>query len=527
MPLPVLSRRQALLGSLSAAILTPSMTMRAYGAPESPFALGVASGDPASDGFVIWTRIAPSPLAPDGLGGMSAPAQVKWTVWHDEALTQPALSGVVLTHPDSAHSVHIEVTGLKADRFYWYRFEALGVQSPVGRARTLPVETHAATALKLVVASCSHYELGYFSAYRHMANENPDLVLFLGDYIYEYSYSDTSKIVRQHDAPGEISDLAGYRNRYALYHMDADLQALHACTSCLMTWDDHEVQNDYGAALSQYMKYDAGMVALRRAAYQAYYENMPLRRTSRLIGTHLQLYKGYRFGTLAEINMLDGRQYRSPAACAVGDSRKGHVVDETCTDRLDPRRTMLGFEQEAWLFKRFQKSQAKWNILGQDLLAASLLQSGKNKDGQAIIGHWTDGWDGYPATRDRLLLAMQAARLKNPVILSGDIHSFWANELKADSRDPQSATIATEFVGTSITANSPPYKTFADLLPQNPHVKYFNSRTHGYMAVEVTPQALNTRFMAISDRRDPNATISNEISFAVETAKAAIHPIAT
>ncbi|ESQ94654.1 alkaline phosphatase D family protein [Asticcacaulis benevestitus] len=522
----LLTRRHALLGGVSALLSTTVAHAAPLAPAQKPFGLGVASGDPSADGFVIWTRIAPDPLAPDGLGGLTAPATVKWCVYHDAALTKPALSGEVTTHPETAHSVHVEVAGLRPDRFYWYRFEAMGVQSPAGRARTLPLENASPAVLKLVFASCSHYEKGYFSAYRHMAAENPDFVLFLGDYIYEYSYKDTSKLVRQHERKDEVTDLAGYRNRYALYHMDADLQTLHASTSCLMTWDDHEVQNDYGGFLSQYMKDDSGMVARRMAAYQAYYENMPLRRSSRLIGTRLDLYKGYRFGALAEINMLDGRQYRSAAACPVGDSRKGHVVDDSCLDRLDPKRSMLGFTQEAWLFDRFRKSRATWNILGQDLLATSLLQSGKDKDKNPIVGHWTDGWDGYPATRDRLIKAMQGTKLKNPVMLGGDIHSYWATELKADFRDPESRTIASEFVCTSVTADMPPYKAFADMLPQNPQVKYFNSRTNGYVAVEVTPKRLMSRFMAISDRTDPNATVSTEIAFAVEAGNATVNAIA-
>ncbi len=521
MPIGSLDRRALLFGATSLALL--ARPVLAQVAANGPFTQGVASGDPAADGFVIWTRLAPDPLAADGLGGLPGPADVRWTVYADDALTQAVAKGVATTSPDSAHTVHIEVGGLKPDRFYWYRFDALGAQSPVGRARTMPLETAQPKALKLVYASCSHYEMGYFSAYRHMATENPDFVMFLGDYIYEYSEKNASKIVRRHEQMPDVRTLAQFRNRYALYRTDKDLQALHAATSALITWDDHEVQNDYGGFLSEYMDDDVNMPAIRAAAYQAFYEMMPLRRTSRLIGSGMQIYKGYRFGRLAEINMLDGRQYRSAAACPNGQARKGHVVTDACTVRTDPARSMLGFPQEHWLYDRFARTQARWNLVGQDLLVAAFKQQGKDMAGNAITGHWTDAWDGYPATRDRLLAAMQHSRLRNPVMLGGDIHSYWATELKPDFDDPKSPVVATEFVGTSITSDPGPVEPVRAMLPENPHVKYYNGGTHGYVCVDVTPDRLEARFRAISDRRDPNATISTEKAFAVENGVARVN----
>ncbi len=514
MPQLATTRRHALLGGLSAILFASAA--RAQSAASAPFTHGVASGDPASDGFVLWTRLAPDPLALDGLGGMTAPAVVTWTVYSDEALQKPVMTGKATTSPDTAHTIHAEVHGLKPDRIYWYRFEAMGGQSRVGKARTLPLPDAKPQSLSIAFASCSHYELGYFSAYRHMAAENADFIMFLGDYIYEFSYKPDKKVVRRHERPDDIRNLAAYRNRYALYHLDPDLQALRASATSLVTWDDHEVQNDYGGVLSQYMKDDINMVALRMAAYQAFYEATPLRSTSRLVGSHLDLYKGYRFGTLAEINMLDGRQYRSPAACPNGDSRKGHVVTDACTDRVDPKRSMLGFAQEKWLYDRFAKSHATWNLIGQDLLVAEYYQKGKDKDKNAIFGHYTDAWDGYPATRDRVLQAMQTARLKNPVMLGGDIHSFWANDLKATRDGP---TIATEFVGTSITSDNPPEADFLETLTENPHVRYFSAHSHGYAVVTATPDHLDVRFQAISDRADPKATVATERHFVVETGK--------
>ncbi|MDI7775836.1 alkaline phosphatase D family protein [Asticcacaulis sp. EMRT-3] len=516
------SRRQFLTGGLTvpcvAALPLCSLAQGALG----PFTLGVASGDPASDGFVIWTRLAPDPLAPDGLGGMTTPTKVRWFVYDDEAMSRPVAQGEISTSPLAAHAVHVEVAGLKPDRFYNYRFEALGARSATGRARTLPLPSAKPQRLKLAYASCSHYEKGWFSAYRHMADEDPDYSVFLGDYIYEYSYKKPDGLVRHHEQIGDVRTLSEFRRRYALYRLDADLQALHARTTSLITWDDHEVQNDYGGFLSEYMDDDVNMLSIRQAAYQAFYEMMPLRRTSRLIGTHVHLYKAFRFGDLADITLLDGRQYRSPAACPVNGVRKGHVVTDACIDRLDPKRSMLGIQQEAWLYDRFAKSHTTWNIIAQDLLVASFTQTGRDKAGNTIVGHWTDGWDGYPATRDRLLAAIQSTRLKNPVMLGGDIHSFWATDLKADFSNPNSATIATEFVGTSVTSDGPPRKAFADRLPENPHIKYFNSGTHGYVVAEVTPQQMAVRFRAISDRADPNATVATERAFTVENGRAGV-----
>lgn len=512
----MLNRRDLIIAATAFGFM-PSFP--AFAGEAGPFTLGVASGDPASDGFVIWTRLAPDPLAMDGLGGLGTPQKVRWSVFSDEAATQAVQSGIVYTHPKSAHTVHVTLYDLEPNRPYWYRFEALGAQSPLGKGRTLPKANQTVDGLKLVMASCSHFELGYFSAYRHMAAEGADYCVFLGDYIYEYSYDRTeknkAKIVRDHDRLDETTDLAAYRNRYALYRTDPDLQALHAGTTCMMTWDDHEVENDYGGFLSQDVDEDAGFRARRKAAYQAYFEHMPLRRFSRLKGENLRLFKGYRFGNLAEITMLDGRQYRSAPACPTPKSRRAHVEsDTTCPELNDPKRSMLGLKQERWLYQQFARSSAQWNLLGQDLMAATYLQKGRGEN--PIIGHWTDGWDGYPANRDRMIEAMQATRLSNPVILSGDIHVFWANELKLKPHDPESVTVAVELVGTSITADPPPYEAFGDTLDLNPHVKYMESRHRGYVSISLTKERLLSHFVAISDRKDRLATASALKSFVVE-----------
>ena len=511
--------RRALL-RVGAAVLAAPLVARSglAFASSDPFTLGVASGDPSPDGFVIWTRLAPEPLAPDGRGGLTAPVPVSWEVAADEAFTRIVRRGRTTADPRLAHSVHVEVAGLAPGRPYWYRFSAQGARSASGRARTAPRPGDHLTQLKIAVASCSNYEVGYFSAYRHMAEEAPDVALFLGDYIYESSRTGpaAANIVRHHDRPGQISDLTGYRNRYALHRMDADLQALHHAAPAIMTWDDHEVQNDYSGQWSMSVSESVEDFRRRRAAaYQAFYEHMPLRRRSIPRGPDMRIYDRLRFGDLAEFHVLDGRQYRSIQPCPTETSRRGHVVTDACTERTDPARTMLGRTQEAWLHDGFRRASARWTVMAQDLLIAPLVQ----RDLAGVEGHYTDGWDGYPATRDRMLSALAAARTPNPVFLGGDIHSYWVTDLKADFRNPDSATVATEFVGTSITSDGPPYELAMAGLPQNPHVRFFDSRPRGYMSLTFTHDRLTTRLQTISDRRDPHATLSTLKTFVVEAGR--------
>lgn len=521
-PVPVIppaaiQRRSLLTGAaaLSAFAILPGCAL-SQGAGNTPFTLGVASGDPSPDGFVLWTRLAPQPLVPDG--GLSGAVPVRWEIAADDAMRHIVQRGDALADDRFAHSVHIEAGGLQPNRPYWYRFTALGAQSTVGRARTTPAPGTALDRLRFVAASCAHYELGYFGAYGHMAVEDPDLVLFLGDYIYEYNNEGrrADRAVRRHAAPEPV-DLAGYRVRHAQYRTDPDLQALHAAAPCLMTWDDHEVENDYADRWSEHPDTDPQDFLRRRAgAYQAYYEHMPLRRLSLPNGPDMRVYDRVRFGRLAEFNVLDGRQYRSRQACPTPAGAGGHLVTAACAERDDPVRTMLGFAQEAWLFDGFRQGGARWNIMAQDLLVSSVVQ----RDAAGTPGHWTDGWDGYPACRARMLDAVARSRLSNPVFLGGDSHAFFTTDLKADFADPGSATIATEFVGTSVTSNGPRYEVFTKALPENPHIRFFDSRQRGYLSVDLTPARMAVRMQAISDRRDPYPTLSTLRSWVVENGKA-------
>jgi alkaline phosphatase D len=507
-----LTRRRLL--AASSALAVGLLGGRRVGARSSdPFTLGVAAGEPTPDGFVLWTRLAVEPLAADGRGGMREPVPVGWEVARDPDMRDVVRRGEVEANGRSAHCLHVEVRDLEPNRAYWYRFTSRGEQSAVGRARTTPAPGDRLERLRFAFASCSNWQLGYFSAYRHMAEEAPDLVIFLGDYIYEYTLSPASqgRIVRPHDGP-TATDLAGYRNRYALYRTDPDLQALHAAAPCLMTWDDHEVENDYANQWSQDTRVDlAAFLARRAAAYQAYYEHMPLRPRPNAEPHSFRLYGRTAFGNLVTFSLLDGRQYRSKQPCEVPPSRRGHVAPLSCSEHLDARRTLLGAAQEEWLFEGFKRAETSWNVLAQGQLMAELRQ----KSFAGEVGFWTDGWDAYPAARQRLFEALGASRLANPVVIGGDIHSFWANDLKADFKDPRSPTLATEFVGTSITSDPPPHGLIAGLLPENPHVRYFESRHRGYVLVDLNRERMLVTFRAISDRRDPKATLTTLKQFAV------------
>lgn len=515
---PLISRRHALAGS---AALATTVWIGRYGRARAgagyPFSLGIASGSPIADGVVLWTRLAPDPLQADGSGGIRGVVPVTWEVAADDAMQKVVQRGSIEADARWAHSVHVEVGNLEPNRPYWYRFMALGQVSPIGATRTLPRPDDAVQSFRVAFASCSHYEFGYFSAYRHMAEEKPDLVLFLGDYIYEYTvpadYADQT--VRRHNGP-TATDLIGYRNRYALYRTDPDLQALHAAAPCMTTWDDHEVENDYANEWSQDVHVSPEDFLRRRtAAYQAYYEHMPLRAGAHPTGTGIRLYDRVHYGRLATFTLLDGRQYRSKQPCEQPTSRRGHVETDTCTERLDPRRSLLGLEQEQWLYEGFRQSQSSWTILAQAQLMAQLRQKGASGE----LGHWTDGWDGYAASRDRLLEAIAKERVLNPVVIGGDIHSFWATDLKANFNNPSSPTIATELVGTSITSNGPPYQRFVEMLPENPHVRFFDSRHRGYMVIDLASGLLDARFRVISDRRDRSASVSTLKRFVVESGK--------
>ena len=481
-----------------------------------PFSLGVASGAPRPDGFVLWTRLAPEPLSsnPETPGGMSgADVTLGYEIATDPAMRDIVQHGETTAEQAFAYSVHLDVAGLQSGRSYWYRFTSGEAASRIGRAATLPAPGAALDKVRFGFVSCSNYEHGYFSAYRHLADENPDFVLFLGDYIYEFVEL-IRPTVRRHSDGIDAATLPTYRNRYAQYRLDPDLQRLHAEVPALVTWDDHEVQNDYADKWSQYFDDPAQFLLRRAAAYRAFYEHMPVRPIlSRPDGPVMRVYDRFTFGDLIEVSMIDGRQYRSREACYRPPNKGGgHLeTDASCPERRDAARTMLGFAQEAWLATNLAHSKAQWNLIAQDVLMAQLRK--KQDDGDAF---WTDDWNGYPANRSRLLKRVSETRVANPVVVGGDAHAYFANDLKLDFDDAAAPVVATEFVGTSISAYGLPYNVVAPLLPDNPHIRFFESRRRGYVSVDLERAQMRLRMRVISDPTDPKAEISTLQTFAVE-----------
>lgn len=467
-----------------------------------PFPLGVASGYPSPSGVTLWTRLA----------GVADPLvlQVRWEVARDDAMRDIVLSGSALAHPEWAHSVHVDVQGLEPGRWYWYRFMAGGGESAVGRARTAPAPGTGAD-LRFAFASCQQYEQGYFGAHRQIAGDAPDLVAFLGDYIYESSWGRDH--VRSHGSP-EPYTLADYRARYALYKSDLDLQAAHAACPWIVTWDDHEVDNDYADDRPEDGMERAAFLARRTAAYRAFYEHMPLPARMRPDGERMRIHTHLDWGSLARFYVLDTRQHRSWQACPRKGRRGGsNTVDiEHCARLPSPGRSMLGRAQERWLDAAMGDARARWNLVAQTTPMARFdTQPGPGRRA------WTDGWDGYPAARERLLSSL--SRKTNPVVLGGDVHSFNVSELKADFDDPASPVLATELVTTSITSQAWPQERLARYLPDNPHMLLVDSRFRGYTRVEVSDRGLQAELRAMDSVQRSDAPCRTLATFHVEDGK--------
>ena len=472
---------------------------------KNPFTLGVASGDPDSRGMVIWTKLAPNPLDPDG--GMPPTAvKVRWQVAEDQAMKKIVASGTTVAAPQLGHSVHVEVKGLKADRWYWYRFIAGQAESPLGRTRTLPVATSMPQRLKFAFTSCQNYEQGLFTAYQQMMRDDVDLVFHLGDYIYEYESGRNGK-VRTHLGP-EIASLADYRVRHSQYRSDPLLHQMHANAPWFVTWDDHEFDNNCADDVSEEKGVDPVVYLQRRAnAYQAYYEMMPLRRRSLPKGPHLQLYRQASFGRLAHFMVLDERQYRS-------DQPNGDGKNPLNEAALDPSQSLLGAKQRNWLYRSLRQSESKWNVMAQQVMMGMV---GFPTDGEPSV-YSMDQWPGYAAERMSLVRFLKERQVSNPVVLTGDIHSNWVNELRVDDRKVDEAVVATEFVGTSLSSggNGTVKATGHEaLLAENPCIKFHN-RERGYVCCTVTPTSWTSDYMVIDDVLKPGGKVTKRASFVVE-----------
>jgi alkaline phosphatase D len=451
--------------------------------PAYPFTLGVASGSPTATGVVLWTRLAPEPLA--GGGVTDEAVAVSWEVADDEAFGSVVQSGTIEALAGRGHSVHVEAEGLAADRVYWYRFMAGDDVSPVGRTRTTPAAE--AQRLRFGLASCQQYEQGYFSAYRHLLAEDVDLMVHVGDYIYESSWG--SDLVRSHSG-GEPRTLAEYRNRHAQYKTDADMQQMHAAVPWLVTWDDHEVDNDYAADRSEDL--DPDFLRRRAAAYQAYFEHMPLRESARPRGPDMRLHHRCDWGTLARLHLLDGRQHRSWQACPRPGRGGSNNVDESCTERLDAERTMLGAEQERWLEDGLGEAADRWNVVAEATLVARAAAPAEGGD-----RFWTDAWDGYPAARDRLLRFLDANDVRSCLMVSGDAHTNFVADLKLDFEDPDAPAVATEVCGTSITSQGRSQSQTDAIRENNPHIHLADSSRRGYVVFDLDGERCRARLRVL------------------------------
>ena len=493
-----LTRRFA-LKSFGASAITGLSLLTAGGAiaqpifRQYPFQLGIASGEPEADGFVIWTRLAPQPFEP-GYGMVPAPVEVRWEVASDERMQNRVAEGTAIARPELGHAVHVEVAGLEPNRPYFYRFYSGRERSAIGRAKTTPALGQPIDSLRFGVAGCQNYEQGYYTAHRHLAAEEADFIFCYGDYIYEYRGNrirprrdgSQGEMVRPHEGQ-EIHTIEDYRRRYAQYKMDLDLQAAHASAPWFVIWDDHEIDNNWVSDLDQDGT-PASIFALRQQmAMQAYYEHMPLRAKSMPLGNRMQIYRQQRFGDLLDLNLLDTRQYRTDQPC---EDRWAQF----CEGVQDRDAQVLGKAQEDWLFDKLKSSDAQWQVLAQQIMMMDLDRV--PGDGQ---GRNVDSWGGYETPRDRVLAKVRDLGKDSVIVLTGDEHQNYAGELHLDGKRPGPKPIATEFVTTSISSGGDGEDQRSDTMAwqeENECLKWHNAQ-RGYVMCDVTRDQWTTEFKTL------------------------------
>ena len=499
--------RRHLLALAAAGTLAPAFVRHARAADVPRFEMGVASGQPHAAGMVLWTR----------LSGPALPAQadVAWELAEDEAFSRIAARGTEHAVAGDAHSVHAEPSGLTSARTFWYRFTALGQRSPVGRTCTAPAPDAVVNRLDFTTASCQRYDSGHFAAWRDVAamgQGNLDLVLFLGDYIYERPAAGADP-VRRVEA-GKVRTLAGYRARYALTKSDPALQAAHAACPWLIVWDDHEVDNDYAGLQGQDLQFD--FASQRAAAYQAYWEHMPLPKAVRPVDAAMRIYGHLDWGRLARLHLLDDRQYRDAQACPrPGRGGSSTLALADCTALSDPRRTLLGAAQERWLAENWSLDRP-WNLLAQQTLMARFDWGGSAQNAR----YWTDGWDGYAPARNRLLGVVADRKVSGVVVLGGDVHAHCVADLLADFDTPRSAVIATEFCGTSISSPGLAQARVDAALLHNPHVHWGRSDQRGSMRFTLQRGELQVQLRVVADARDAGSAVATAARFVVAAGQA-------
>jgi alkaline phosphatase D len=517
------NRRTVLRGLGASSLLTTTgafFTRQAWTAPvfsAYPFALGVASGDPAPDGFVIWTKIAPKPLERGG-GMPNRPVEVDWSVATSANMRQVVRKGTAIAHPELGHAVHVEIGGLDAARDYFYQFTIGAERSRVGRARTLPPDGAAVAQIRFALAGCQRYEDGFFTAYRRLAEERFDFVYYYGDYIYERRVMRPGEralpVVRVMPGdPDECFTLDDYRHRYSLYKLDTDLQAAHASAPFVMSFDDHEVSNDWADTWNERGAPPELFLLRRAAAYQAWYEHVPVRKALIPRGPDIQMYRRIMVGDLVALNVLDTRQFRSPQACGGG-------IKVGCAEALEPQRTMMGATQERWLDDGFKNARRRWNVLAHQVI---LMRNDREADPNIFMPSM-DKWDGAIAARDRLFAAIEDAKVNNLIALAGDIHNNWAGELKKNFLDERSATLGVEFVGTSVSTDGDGYDindNFKRRVAKQPYVKFFNNQ-RGYVRNVVTPDRWQADFQVLDKVTVPDGRMTTRKSLVVENGKSGI-----
>jgi alkaline phosphatase D len=526
----MVTRRQLLTGTAAVASAAALPLGIAEGVSEAaladspdPFALGIASGDPLPGGVILWTRI----MRAAG----RRPIEVGWQVARDERFRRVVRSGRTLARPELAHSVHVDARGLEPGREYFYRFRALGEISPVGRTKTAPAGSQDAAALRFGIVNCQDLQNGYWPTYWGLADEDLDVVLHLGDYIYEYDpssrFPDRNHTMPQTPGLDQLVTLDDYRNRHAQYKGDPALQAAHAAFPWVVTWDDHETENNYADLVDEIddtgaKKQTAAQFARQRAAaYQAYYEHMPIRANLHPGSPDLRIFRRFDFGRLARFNVLDTRQYRTDQPGGFpGDF--GLAVAGTA----NVTGTLTGEDQERWLKAGLDRSPARWNVIAQQVMMSRIKFPNPTGGVPPIVAN-LDQWDGYAPQRTRLLTHLSAARVRNPVILAGDIHSTWFSELKLDFDAPDSPSVAVEFTATSVSSDFPiafdaPLKQVNPIL--NPHVRYFDGSRRGYLRCAVDRREWRTDVRTVETIDVRRTPVTTSASYVVESGTSNLEP---
>ncbi len=515
-----ITRRNFLQGTLASAVVPVSFSLSGCVGEAQIFQHGVASGDPLADRVILWTRV----TIPETYQNIAPEViTVQWQIAVDQGFTQIIQQGSTEALSSKDYTVKVDADGLLADTRYYYRFILENKISPVGRTKTLPATS--IDQVKLAFTSCSHYSFGYFNVYARMADQDDlDVVLHLGDYLYEYGNDDIYRnpflLNRLHEPAHEMLTLADYRQRHALYKTDIDLQRLHQTHPMICIWDDHEFANDawQSGAENHQPDTEGSWQTRSQAAIQAYYEWMPIREPE-MGQSREKAYRNFRFGDLLNLTMLDTR--------FIGRDQQISTFDGS---ENNPERTLLGFEQETWLEQQLLSAQQvgiTWKLLGQQVMMMPMRLAGSylNKD----------TWDGYQAARLRLLDFIESQQINDVVVLTGDIHSSWAAELAKNPYDinqynalTAKGALAVEFVTSSVTSPSIPLVGVQQIVGdaaqllrvENWHIKYIDMKNRGFVKLTITHQQVKADWYHVPIVSTRNNFVQKARTFIVKQGKA-------